>query len=99
MLNTLFWTILRSVAIPIIAVYLLRETFLGEEGALIAVGLALTITNIIGVAWNLVKIVGNTFLLKPIQVLRLVLVIGIQVAAPIILWFYYLSEHTDLLSF
>lgn len=99
MISNLFWVILRSVAVPIIAIYLLSQTALGEKGALLAVGLALLVTNVIAIAWNSVKILGNTLLLRPRAILKLVFVILIQIVSVLFIWGYYFNEYTDLLKF
>ncbi|MDQ6986063.1 MAG: hypothetical protein Q9M91_07465 [Candidatus Dojkabacteria bacterium] len=99
MINTLFFIVLRAFAIPVAAIYLLSSTSLGEEGALIAVGLALLFVNLVSIGLNLVKILGNTILLKPGAIGRIMISIGIQIISLVLIWGYYLSEHTDLLDF
>lgn len=96
--GSIFFTVLRSVAIPIAAVYLLSKTALGEEGALIAVGLALLVTNALAILWNIIKLLTNAILLKPGHVFRILIVIGIQIISVALIWVYYLSNYTDYLS-
>lgn len=92
MLQTLFFVILRSVAIPFVAFLLLRETPLGEKGALLAIGIALTITTLISIIWTALKVLGNTLLLRGGAVIRLVIKIIIQVVVLVGVWAYYFSN-------
>lgn len=96
MKEKVFFLILRSVGIPLAAVYLLSQTALGREGALIAVGLALLVTNIIGIGLNLLKLLGNTVLLRPKAVLYYIGSITVQVLSVFFIWIYYFAEYHDL---
>ncbi len=96
MLNKLFFIILRSVAIPVAAIYLLSRTALGEEGALIAVGLALLVVNLIGIALNMLKLLGNTLMLKPGAVVYYIFSIIIQAISVLLIWGYYFSEYQGI---
>ncbi len=98
MIETLFWVILRSVAIPYVAFILLKDTFLGEEGALLAIGISLFIVTLISISWNFVKILGNTILLRGEKVIILIIKIAIQIIAVLFIWFHYFSQYTDLIN-
>lgn len=98
MFEALFWVILRSVAIPYVAILLLRETFLGEEGALVAVGLSLLIVTLVSILWNILKILGNTIMLRGERVVILIVKILIQIFAVAAIWFHYFSTYTDFLN-
>lgn len=92
MVTSLFWIILRSVAIPFVAVLILKETPLGEDGAVLAVGIAMFIATLISLAWNAFKVVGNTLLLRGNTVVRLITSMGIQIISLIFIWLYYFSN-------
>lgn len=98
MMMSLFWTILRSIAIPYVAILILSETALGEKGAILAVGIALLIVTIVSIGWNVLKIVGNTILLRGNTVLVLILSVVIQIAALFVIWGHYLSEYTEIFN-
>lgn len=98
MITGLFFTILRSVAIPYVAYILLRESALEEKGAILAIAIALVITNGIAIIWNIIKIIPNTVLLRSNTVLKLTLDIGIQLASVGFVWYVYLSRYTDVIS-
>ncbi|MCA9380634.1 hypothetical protein KC678_00015 [Candidatus Dojkabacteria bacterium] len=98
MIESLFWVILRSIAIPLVAYMSLRTTFLGEQGALLAVGIALAIVTVTSLAWNILKIIGNTLLLRGEAIVFLLLQIAIQIISLLLIWGYYFKEYTDLLN-
>jgi len=98
MVSDLFFTILRSVAIPYVAFILLKGTALGEQGSLLAVGIALTIVNIFSVIFNIIKIIPNTLLLRGNAVLGIILRIIIQLGSVLVIWYYYLSKFTTVLK-
>ncbi len=95
---SLFFTILRSVAIPYVSYMFLKNTALGDEGALLAVGIALTISNVMAIIWNLIKIVPNTILLRGHAIIGIFLKIAIQVLSAGYLWYYYAKNFTDYLN-
>ncbi len=98
MIEALFWVVLRSVAIPYIAFLILKDTFLGEEGALLAIGIALLIVTIISITLNAIKIIGNILLLRGEKVIILILKIAIQVLVVLFIWIHYFSQYSDLLN-
>jgi len=99
MFSQILWVIIRSVAIPYIAYLFLRDMdFLGEDGAVLAIAIALTIANALAVVWNLVRVLGNTLMLKGQKVIALIISIVIQVGSILFAWGYYISEFTDFLA-
>lgn len=94
----LFFTILRSVAIPFVAYLFLKETPLGEQGAVLAIGVATLITSLVSIFWNIIKIIPNTILLRGNSVLLLIMRIGVQVISVAFIWAYYAYKFTDLLK-
>jgi hypothetical protein len=92
MITSIFWIVLRSVAIPFVAVLILKETPLGEDGAVLAVGIAMFIATLISLAWNAFKVVGNTLLLRGNTVVRLITSMGIQIISLIFIWLYYFAN-------
>jgi len=79
----LFGTILRTIAIPIVAILILQNTFLGERGAWLAVIIALLIINAFTIIFNIIKILPNTLLLKSKKVVTLILSIIIEIGSVI----------------
>lgn len=96
MFEAILWVVIRSVVIPFIAFQLLKETFLEEQGALLAIGIALLITTAFSLIWNIFKILGNTIMLKGGAVIRLILIIVLQLVSLAVIWFIYLNEYTDV---
>jgi hypothetical protein len=92
LINSLFWIFLRSVAIPFVAILLLKETALGERGAVLAVGIALLLVTAVSIVWNGLKIVGNTLLLRGWTVIELILTIVVQLAALLVIWVHYFQN-------
>lgn len=92
MINSLFWIALRSIAIPFVAILLLKETPLGEDGAVLAVGIAMFIATLISLIWTGMKVVGNTLLLRGNAVVKLLISLGVQIISLIFIWIYYFSN-------
>ena len=93
MLVRIFFTILRSVAIPIVAFIALRNSFIGESGAFLAVTIAVTLVNIISVLIGIIKILPNALLLRGVKVIGLILSIFIEIASTFGFWIYYLTKY------
>jgi len=89
MLVKIFFTILRSVAIPVVAFIGLRNSFLGESGAFLAVAIAVTLINIVSILFGLIKILPNAFLLRGTRVIGLIFSIVIEIVSIIGFWLYY----------
>lgn len=83
MLEHLFGVILRTIAIPVVAILILQNTFLGERGAWLAVIIALLIINGLAIIVNIIKIFPNSLLLKGGKVFMLILSIVIEVGSVI----------------
>jgi len=92
MLGTIFVTVLRSIAIPIVVILLLQNTFLGQQGAFLAVVLTLTITNIISVISKIIRILPNMVLLKGDKILKLIAGIVIEILSILGFWIYYFDH-------
>jgi hypothetical protein len=98
MFTTIFWTILRSIAVPYVAFLILRDTPLGLEGTVLAIAIALSIVTIISLLFSAIKIFGNAILLRGEAVLSLIIKTAIQVGAVLFIWGYYLSEFSDVMN-
>lgn len=88
-----FFTILKSIALPIVAFIALRSSVVGEQGAFLAVTIALTIINIVSVLFGLVKILPNALLLRGGAVIGIILSILIEVSSVAGFWLYYLAKY------
>ncbi len=97
MMNELFWVTLRSVGIPIAAYFMLRNSFIGEQGTILAIGIAMFIVTGISFIWNFLKIIGNTLLLRGEVVIILFIKVLIQIVSLGFVWIYYLERFTDVL--
>ena len=88
----LFAVILRTVAIPIVAIIILQNTFLGEKGAWLAVIITLIVINGIAVMVDIIKIFPNSLLLKGGKVVGLLLTITLEVASVVAFLAIYSSR-------
>ncbi len=93
MFSAVLWVVIRSIIVPYLAFQFLKETMLGEQGALLAIGIALLIVTVISLIWNLLKLVGNTLLLRGKAALIILLKVGIQLFALAAIWLYYFAEY------
>lgn len=91
MFTTLFVSILKSVAIPIVAFIILQPIF-GDRASFLIVTITLTVTNVLSIIWQLLKILPNLVLLKGGKIIRLILTIFIEVASVVGFWLYYLAN-------
>jgi len=89
MLIRIFFTVLRSIAIPIVAYLALKSSFLGESGAFLAVTIAATGINVVSILFGIVKILPNALLLRGMKVIGIILSIIIEVGSIIGFWLYY----------
>lgn len=92
MFSTLFFTLLKSIAIPIVVIMLLQSTMLGEKGAFLAVTIALSLYTVFSVLMKLLRIMGNTITLRGKRVIILALTIIIEIASVIGFWLTYTSR-------
>ncbi len=81
MLTSLFFTILRTVAIPYVTILFLSNTALGPQNAFLAVTIVVVIVTIISVIWQSIKLMGNTVVLRAGRVMELLLTIIIEIIA------------------
>lgn len=79
MITRLFGVILRSVGIPIVAILILQNTMLGEQGAWLAVIITLAIVNTISIIIEVIKIFPNSLFLRAGRVLTLLMSIAIEI--------------------
>jgi len=89
MISVIFFTVLRTLALPIVVILILKESFLGLDGAFLGVVIAITISNIISLGWKVLKIIGNTVLLRGKSVIILILKIAIEILSTAGFWAYY----------
>lgn len=92
MFTTLFLSIIRCVAIPIVAFLALQSAF-GAQSAFLVVTIALTVTNILSIFFQLFKIIPNLVLLKGGKIVRIVMSIIIEVLSIVGFWIYYLTNY------
>lgn len=92
MLGHLFGVILRTIAIPFVAIVILSGTFLGERGAWLAVIITLLIVNGIAVIIDIIKVFPNSLLLKGGKVLTLIISIIIEVGSVVAFIALYSSK-------
>lgn len=92
---SLFWTILRSIIVPLGAYFGLRETNLGEEGAVFAVATALTVVTIVSMVISAFKLLGNTLLFRGNAIIKITVTSLIQITALIFVWWYYIVTFTE----
>lgn len=90
MYETVFSTILRSVAIPIIFFFILENTFLSEEQSFLAVTITLTLLTVISLFFQILSILPKLMLLKGKKLVRLSVRIFIEILALFGFWYYYL---------
>lgn len=81
MFTSLFFTLLRTVAIPYVTILILGNTALGPQNAFLAVTIVVVIVTIISVIWQSIKIMGNTVVLRAGRVMELLLTIIIEIIA------------------
>lgn len=92
MFGTVFNSILRCVAIPIVSFILLQKIFEPKE-ALLIVAIALTLTNILSIIWQLIKAIPNLVLLRAGSLIKIFIRIFFEVASIIGFWAYYLMNY------
>lgn len=82
MLTSLFFTILRTVAIPYVTILFLSNS-LGEKNAWMAVTIVVVIVTIISIIFQALKILGNTVVLRGGRVIQLIITIIIEIIAAV----------------
>jgi riboflavin transporter FmnP len=91
MFDVLFKTILRSIAIPLVVILVLKSSALGEKNAVLAVSLTLTIVTVFSLIWNLLKVIPNTLLFRGMTIIKIFVAMSIEVVSVIGFWVYYTS--------
>lgn len=90
MFEALFWIIIRTVAIPFVAVLILREwEVFGEKNAILIVAIALTIVTAISVLFNGLKLIGSTLMMRGQSIIYILLKVTIQIAAVVAIWYIF----------
>jgi riboflavin transporter FmnP len=91
MFDVLFKNILRSIAIPLVVILVLKSSALGEKNAVLAVSLTLTIVTVFSLIWNLLKVIPNTLLFRGMTIIKIFVAMSIEVVSVIGFWVYYTS--------
>jgi len=91
MFTEIFNAALRSIALPIVAILVLSNTFLGLKNTFLVVVIALTFTNILSILWQVIRILPNLVLLKGRKIIGLVIRIIIEISSMICFWVYFFS--------
>jgi hypothetical protein len=91
MFDVLFKTILRSIAIPLVVILVLKSSVLGEKDAVLAVCLTLTIVTAFSLFWNLLKVIPNTLLFRGMMIIKIFVTMSIEIVSVIGFWIYYTS--------
>lgn len=92
MIGQLFGVILRTIAIPLVAILILQGTFLGERGAWLAVIITLLIVNGLAVIVDVIKLFPNSLFLNGGRVITLIISIIIEVGSVIAFLALYSSK-------
>jgi hypothetical protein len=88
-MGIVFPTVLSTIAIPYVSILILENSFLGEQGAWLAVIVATTITNLISIIANIIKVIPKMIFLRIRKILMITLdsLIRIMVTAGFILYY------------
>ena len=92
MFVTIFSAVIRCLAIPIVA-FLFLQPSLGDKAAFLVVTIALSVTNILSVIWQLLNILPNLVLLRGGKIIKSSIRIFIEIASIIGFWLYYLMNY------
>lgn len=87
----LFFLLLRTVGLPIAAIFIISRTWIGLEVGFLGVNVVLTIMTIPMLLWDIVKVVPNLALLRTSRVMWLLVEIVIQIVALLGFWIAYAS--------
>ncbi len=86
-----FFLLLRTIGLPIAAIFIISRTWIGLEVGFLGVNVVLTIMTIPLLLWDVIKIVPNLALLRTRKVMWLLIEIVIQVVALLVFWIAYAS--------
>ena len=92
MFTTIFASIIRCVAIPIVA-FILLQPILGDKAGFLVITIALTVTNILSIIWSLFKIIPSLMLLRGGRILRIIVKIAIEIISIIGFWAFYFINY------
>lgn len=93
MFEKIFTTVLRSAVIPYIFFLFLKEAFLDEDVAWLAVSLTLSITVAISFLWQAISLLPKLMLLRGNKFILTLLAMGIEVGSVVVFWYYYFLEY------
>lgn len=86
-----FFLLLRTIGLPIAAIFIISRTWIGLEVGFLGVNVVLTIMTVPLLLWDVIKIVPNLALLRTSKVMWLLVEIVIQVVALLGFWIAYAS--------
>ncbi len=86
-----FFLLLRVVGLPLAALYLISQSWIGLEVGFLGVNIVMSVMTIPIIIWDLIKIVPNLALLRTKNVLLLLMEVIIQVVALVCYWLVYAS--------
>jgi hypothetical protein len=92
MFTAIFAAILRCVAVPVVA-FLALQPIVGDKAAFLVVTIALTVTNILSIIWQVLKILPNMVFLRGWKIFKSIVTIFIELASIIGFWLYYLANY------
>lgn len=93
MFEKIFATVLRSIVIPYILFLLLKETFLDEDIAWLAISLTLSITVAISLLWQSISLLPKLMLLRGKKFILTLLAMSIEIASVVGFWYYYFLQY------
>lgn len=85
----MFALLLRTIGVPIAAIFLLSQTALGLQGAFLAVVIVLTVVNVLSIFIQLLKIFGNALTLRGGRVIVQIFSIVFEIVSVVLYWLYY----------
>lgn len=95
MFEKIFFTVLRSIAIPYVFFLILSQGFLEEDIAWLAVSIALTFSVALSLLWQVFMLIPKAVLLKGRKIIYTFLVMAIEIASVVGFWYYYFSEYAS----
>lgn len=94
--SVFFYSILKSVAVPIVSILVLQYTFLGLKGAFLAVVITLTIVNIFSVIILSLRLMTHALMLRTNKMVKVLVRISIEVLSVVAFWLIYLVYIQNL---
>ncbi|BCX14073.1 MAG: hypothetical protein KatS3mg085_605 [Candidatus Dojkabacteria bacterium] len=94
MFQTVFFTTIRTIAIPYVAYRILSSGFVAESNALLIVCIGLTITVALSLLFQILRLFTNIILLKPQSAFQRFVTILIELASVAGFWYYYIVNFS-----